>query len=136
MVKLKSSLLLFMAFIVTSSVEFHGSSAIDYHVGDSVGWTTPQDPNFYARWSQSHSFIRFNYLVFNFTYWIHDVAEVTSAAYASCDGHDPISIQDRSPARFNITYSENYYISTKRDDCKAGMKLMVKISGANNFVSV
>lgn len=124
MVELKLSLPLLIAMVV-ASMNFHGSSSTEHVVGGSLGWTTPPDPNFYVRWSQSHTFIRGDVLVFNFTTGLHDVGEVTTVSYDRCDGHNPISLQTTSPARFTITRFKTFIISTHGQDCNQSQKIAI-----------
>ncbi|XP_023761343.1 umecyanin [Lactuca sativa] len=132
MAKLKSSLLLLMAMVV-ASMEFEGSTAREYFVGESKGWTVPQNPGFYVRWSLFHIFKINDVLVFNFTNGVYNVAEVTQEAYTNCDGQNPISLQTTSPARFTITNAANhYYICTIGQNCMHSQKLAIKVSTADN----
>lgn len=135
MAKLKSSLLLLMALVV-ASMDFKGSAAIQYIVGESKGWTVPQNPSFYDWWSRFHTFKINDVLVFNFTNGVYNVAEVTKEAYTNCDGRNPISLQTTSPARFTITNAANhYYICTIGQNCMHSQKLAVKVSTADNKLS-
>ncbi|KAL4574584.1 hypothetical protein LXL04_021418 [Taraxacum kok-saghyz] len=132
MTKLKSSLLLLVVLVV-ASMEFHGSAAKQFVVGDSFGWAVPRKHSFYVNWSRHHSFKTNNVLIFNFTDNVHNVVEVTEEAYHNCDGTKPISLQTISPARFTIRNTDNhFYICSIGLHCKLGQKLRIKVSAMDD----
>ncbi|KAK9141728.1 hypothetical protein Syun_011128 [Stephania yunnanensis] len=74
--------------------------------------------------------------VFNFPTQQHDVAEVTKAAFDSCSGTNPISIQRNGPATIRLNSTGNhYFICTFPGHCNAGQKLAITVGSNDDAVS-
>ena len=73
MANVKPNLFLTIAMVV-ASMEFNHSVATEHVVGDSFGWSLPQNAGFYAMWSLNHTFIIDDTLIFNFVDGFHNVA--------------------------------------------------------------
>ncbi|CAK9326566.1 unnamed protein product [Citrullus colocynthis] len=104
------------------------SSAATYTVGDSLGWTVPPNPTTYSDWASTKTFVVGDILVFNFASGRHDVTEVTKSASDSCNGSNPISVENNSPARITLTSAgDHHFICTFPGHCSNGQKLSVTV---------
>ncbi|KAI4329342.1 hypothetical protein L6164_021616 [Bauhinia variegata] len=102
-------------------------------VGDSIGWTIPQNgAAAYQTWSSNNKFVVGDILQFNFQTNAHDVLEVQKESYDSCSSDKPIgSAFNTGPA--NITLSsagEHYYICSVGQHCQNGQKLAITVSAS------
>ncbi|KAK9102022.1 hypothetical protein Sjap_019276 [Stephania japonica] len=113
-----------------------GETPDNYTVLDSQGWRIPSSPIAYRNWAADKDFEVGDMLIFNFPTQQHDVAEVTKAAYDSCSGTNPISIQRNAPAsiRLNST-GDHYFICTFNGHCAAGQKLAISVKSNVDAVS-
>ncbi|XP_076934347.1 early nodulin-like protein 14 [Bidens hawaiensis] len=126
------NLVVLMAIMVVS-MHFHGMMAQTRHVvGDALGWTIPAGgAAAYATWASQQTFIVGDTLVFNFTNGLHDVAEVSAAAYDPCTSTNPISLITTGPATLALTTAgTHYYICTFTSHCQIGQKLTINVSAS------
>ncbi|KAE8674339.1 Blue copper protein [Hibiscus syriacus] len=103
--------------------------------GDSTGWVIPSsNSDFYDNWADNKRFVVGDVLVFNFTTGTHNVAEVTEAAYDSCNAANPISTLSTGPARITLNRTgDHYFICAVPGHCSAGQKLSVEVrNGTRN----
>ncbi|KAI3711700.1 hypothetical protein L1987_70241 [Smallanthus sonchifolius] len=109
MARMKLSMKMFMMMmmmIMLASMQMHGSMA-----------------------QTRHTFNAGDTLFFNFTTGIHDVAEVSQAAYDPCTTINPISITTTGPATVTLTTAgAHYYICTVGTHCQIGQKLAINVS--------
>ncbi|XP_022965828.1 blue copper protein-like [Cucurbita maxima] len=102
-----------------------------YVVGDSLGWSVPNNPTFYESWAQDKTFVVGDILEFNFVIQTHNVAKVTKDNYGSCSGESPISISTNPPVRITLSEpGEHFYICTVAGHCNIGQKLAVNVTGS------
>ncbi|XP_038889652.1 blue copper protein-like [Benincasa hispida] len=109
------------------------SSAATYTVGDSLGWTVPPNPTIYSDWASTKTFVVGDILVFNFASGRHDVTEVTKSASDSCNGSNPISVENNSPARITLTSAgDHHFICSFPGHCSNGQKLSITVRPATS----
>ncbi|KAJ7956718.1 blue copper protein-like [Quillaja saponaria] len=120
----------FILVLVAVAGSIQSSSAqTRYVVGDALGWTIPQDSSTYTSWAANKNFNSGDTLVFNFTSGLHDVAQVTKAAFDSCSATNPISILTISPATITLNGTgEHYFICTFASHCSLGQKLSITVT--------
>ncbi|KAK1420973.1 hypothetical protein QVD17_22983 [Tagetes erecta] len=140
MENIKMMNLLLVITMVVTSMEFHGTMAIDLSVGDSFGWNVPSNEIFYDVWAmiQEGGIYVNDVLVFNFATGVHNVAEVSLQAHDACDGSNPIKMYTSGPAHVSLnTAGIHYFISTIGSDCKSYMRMIVRVEKppANNSSS-
>ncbi|XP_061995660.1 umecyanin-like [Rosa rugosa] len=102
-------------------------------VGDSVGWTIPQNgAQEYVTWASDKKFVVGDVLVFSFATGTHDVVEVPKASFDSCSSTNPIgSTITTGPTNITLTSSgEHYYICTFGLHCESGQKLAITVSAS------
>uniref|UniRef100_J3MIT9 Phytocyanin domain-containing protein n=1 Tax=Oryza brachyantha TaxID=4533 RepID=J3MIT9_ORYBR len=122
---------LFLAVVVATAIAFFPAttSAMDYMVGDSHGWTLEYPSN----WADDKSFKIGDNLVFMFPKDKHTVTEVDGPAFRACDrqgntlrtwnsGNDTVAL-DRAGRRWFFCNVENH--------CERGMKLLVNVADPN-----
>nr|XP_043629648.1 cucumber peeling cupredoxin-like [Erigeron canadensis] len=133
MARVNVSLVLFLTMMV-ASMQYHGTMAQTRHVvGDALGWTIPPGgAAAYTTWASLQTFTVGDILVFDFTNGVHDVAEVSSAAYGPCTATNPISLETTSPASLTLTTAgPHYYICTFSGHCQAGQQLAINVSASS-----
>ncbi|CAL0325950.1 unnamed protein product [Lupinus luteus] len=107
------------------------TEAVTVHVvGDSLGWTVPEDTSAYQTWASSNNFALGDILSFNFETNRHDVAEVAKGSYESCTSNNSIgSIITIGPTNITLNREgEHFYICTIGQHCNAGQKLAINVS--------
>ncbi|KAF8036577.1 hypothetical protein BT93_C2332 [Corymbia citriodora subsp. variegata] len=109
------------------------SAQTTHVVGDSLGWVVPPAGAIaYSTWAANETFVVGDTLVFNFTTGKDDVAQVTKAAYDSCNSTNPISRWTNGPASITLNQSgEYFFISTYDRRCSLGEKLAINVSTAS-----
>ncbi|KAJ8431842.1 hypothetical protein Cgig2_023486 [Carnegiea gigantea] len=112
-------------------------SAATIIVGGGTGWTIPTSPSFYSTWASHQTFKVGDVLVFNFVAGAHTVAEVSKAAYGSCNTTELLSpAVTAAPARLTIKSSgAHYFICTIPGHCPLGQKLAVAATAASSSPS-
>ncbi|KAF0907908.1 hypothetical protein E2562_022299 [Oryza meyeriana var. granulata] len=120
--------LLLAIVVVAATVAFLPAmtSAMDYMVGDSHGWTLEYPSN----WADDKSFQIGDKLVFTYTKGKHTVTEVDGATFHACNrqgntlrawnsGNDTVAL-DKAGRRWFFCNIENH--------CERGMKLLVNVA--------
>lgn len=107
---------------------------VTYVVGDKLGWLVPPGgPIAYSAWAYDKTFFVGDTLVFNFTNGTQDVAEVTQAAFDSCNTATPITILTTSPAKITLTTAGSYFFtSTYPHHCFLGQKLAIIVTATSS----
>ncbi|KAL8488351.1 hypothetical protein ACS0TY_024127 [Phlomoides rotata] len=124
----KLSLFQFSTLIVAFML--HGSLAQTTHVvGDALGWVVPPGGDIaYQTWAAARTFVVGDVLVFNFTTNQHDVAEVNTEAFDSCNTTNPISLSATSPTNITLrSVGEHHFICTFSRHCPLGQKLAINV---------
>ncbi|KAK1418475.1 hypothetical protein QVD17_27620 [Tagetes erecta] len=119
--------------IMVVSMQFHNTIAQTRHVvGDTLGWTIPSNgAAAYTTWASQQTFTVGDTLVFNFNNGLHDVAEVSAAAYDPCTSTNPITLITTGPATLPLTTpGPHYYICTFTSHCQIGQKLAINVSAS------
>ncbi|XVF88356.1 hypothetical protein PTKIN_Ptkin19aG0044300 [Pterospermum kingtungense] len=121
-------------FVVLAAAFLQSTFAATYTVGDSTGWKIPNNNNdLYENWADNKNFGVGDVLVFDFTTGQHDVAEVTEANYDSCNGTNPISLDNKGPARVTLNRTgDHYFICTFSGHCSAGQKLHIEVNSSTS----
>ncbi|XP_057485690.1 early nodulin-like protein 2 [Actinidia eriantha] len=106
-------------------------AAKTYVVGDDLGWLVPPGGAIaYSTWAYNKTFFIGDTLVFNFVKGVQDVAEVSKAAYESCDTTTPITVLTTSPAKITLTTAgDHFFTSTYPRHCGLGQKLAISVMG-------
>ncbi|KAI3775444.1 hypothetical protein L1987_50020 [Smallanthus sonchifolius] len=131
MAGLKSSMTVFMMMMMVAAIQMQTSTAQTRHVvGDALGWTIPPNGDAaYTIWASQQTFRVGDTLFFNFTTGLHNVAEVSQAAFGPCTTANPISINPAGPATVTLTAAgAHYYICTVGTHCQIGQKLAINVS--------
>ncbi|XP_055822712.1 blue copper protein-like [Solanum dulcamara] len=113
----------------------HVSMAQQTHVvGDALAWTVPNGgATAYSAWAARKTFTAGDTLVFNFTTGLHSVAEVSKAAFDSCNISSPISISTNGPTNITLrSVGSHYYLCTFPSHCTLGQKLAINVSGSGS----
>ncbi|XP_004287290.1 PREDICTED: umecyanin-like [Fragaria vesca subsp. vesca] len=92
-----------------------GATAVEYVVGDSLGWTLPPNTSLYSDWAASKTFQLGDRVFFNWT-GNHNVALPTKEQYDNCSD---LQSNLGSPVSVELTAGSNYYFCTVGDHCKA-----------------
>ncbi|GFP93880.1 blue copper protein [Phtheirospermum japonicum] len=116
-----------VVMMVTMAMVSHCEAASKtYIVGDTGGWVSGG----MDAWLKNKEFKVGDTLVFNYPNTIHNVAEVNETVYNSCQsgsvaahssGHDSITLK---------TKGVHYFICTKPNHCKGGMKMKLTASAS------
>lgn len=131
----KLNIFLLTALMLAAASTLHVSTAQTTHVvGNGLGWTVPSGGSVsYVTWAASRTFTVGDFLIFNFTTQIHDVAEVSSGAFDACNGTNPISMTTNGPANITLrTAGAHFYICTFTRHCDLGQKLAINVSAARS----
>ncbi|KAF7154173.1 hypothetical protein RHSIM_Rhsim01G0067100 [Rhododendron simsii] len=105
-----------------------------YVVGDALGWIVPPGgPIAYSTWASGKTFFVGDTLVFNFKNGTQDVAQVTKAAYDSCDTTNPTTVLTNSPVSITLTTTgDHFFTSTYSSHCSFGQKLAITVVGTTS----
>ncbi|PWA47603.1 cupredoxin [Artemisia annua] len=133
MAGLKSMMVVLVVFTV-ASFQLHSTVAQTRHVvGDALGWTIPPNGEAtYTTWASRQTFNVGDTLLFNFTTGLHNVAEISQAAYGPCSSTNTLSLNPTGPATVTLTRSgAHYFICTVVSHCQIGQKLTINVSPAS-----
>ncbi|KAK3025875.1 hypothetical protein RJ639_042304 [Escallonia herrerae] len=99
--------------VVVAAMQLQSSEATTHVVGGGISWLVPPGGSaVYSTWDASQTFIVGDVLMFSFTTGRHDVAEVSKAAFDSCNTDSPISIANDGPTNITLTTAgKNHFIS-------------------------
>ncbi|KAK4369258.1 hypothetical protein RND71_013050 [Anisodus tanguticus] len=125
----------FVAFAAIFALLQHVSMAQQTHViGDALAWTVPSGgAAAYSAWAAGNTFAVGDILLFNFTTGLHSVAEVSKAAFDSCNTSSPISISTNGPINITLrSAGSHYYLCTFPSHCALGQKLAINVSGSTS----
>ncbi|KAJ0752002.1 putative Phytocyanin domain, cupredoxin [Helianthus annuus] len=130
MAVLKSNMVVLVVIMVAS---FHLRSTVGqtrHVVGDALGWTIPSGgASTYATWASQQTFTVGDTLYFNFTTGMHNVAEVSQAAYGPCTTTNTLSLNPNGPATVTLTRPGTHnFICTVVSHCQIGQKLTINVS--------
>jgi hypothetical protein len=108
----------------------HGVSMAStvYQVGDSVGWTSMGGVD-YQDWAADKNFHAGDTLVFNYNIQFHNVKQVTSQDFETCNATFPIATYTSGSDAINLErLGHVYFICGFRGHCLAGQKIDILIS--------
>ncbi|XP_009612880.1 blue copper protein-like [Nicotiana tomentosiformis] len=120
-------------FAIFAAALLHVTMAQQTHVvGDALAWTVPNGgAAAYTTWTSRKTFAVGDILVFNFTTGLHSVAEVSKAAFDSCNTANPISISTNGPTNITLrSAGSHYYLCTLPSHCTLGQKLAINVAGS------
>ncbi|XP_060172070.1 blue copper protein-like [Lycium barbarum] len=133
----KLSTLVAFAAIIFALLQHVSMAQRTHIVGDALAWTVPSGgAAAYSAWASRKTFAVGDILVFNFTTGLHSVAEVSKAAFDSCNTSSPISISTNGPTNITLrTAGSHYYLCTIPSHCALGQKLAINVSAASGSIS-
>ncbi|KAK7274009.1 hypothetical protein RIF29_15079 [Crotalaria pallida] len=102
-----------------------------HKVGGNKGWTTPKNPDFYFKWSESQTFNAGEYLEFSYSHeYEQDVMEVTLDNFLSCNNSSPLH-HYTEPYWVHIVLPEPhrtyFFIRGLPELCSKGQKVPIKV---------
>ncbi|KAK9947543.1 hypothetical protein M0R45_003162 [Rubus argutus] len=113
--------------VIALAAMLHRTEAVDYTVGDDLGWTIPPGgAATYAAWASKHTFVvDVDTITFDFSSGEQDVALVTKEDFDSCTTTNPIW-ETTDPAEVGIVQPGTFYfICTFAGHCAKGQKVAV-----------
>ncbi|OIV99903.1 hypothetical protein TanjilG_26241 [Lupinus angustifolius] len=122
---------------VPESAPAPSTRAVTYTVGDTIGWTIPNNgASAYVTWASRNNFKVGDVLVFNYQMNAHNVEEVTKEKYDSCSSVSPIVTYNNPPVSVTLNKSgPHYFICGFTGHCSAGQKLAINVSGTATATS-
>ncbi|KAJ8753267.1 hypothetical protein K2173_017888 [Erythroxylum novogranatense] len=133
MAKTSNMTVLVVAVTILGATTFLKTHAADHVVGDSTGWQTPSDSNFYSTWASRQTFAVGDTLTFNFATGVHSVATVSSNDYNNCNTAAANNVQNTGPATITLNSTgQYYYFCTFSNHCSRGQKLAVTVGGTSS----
>ncbi|XP_020580006.1 mavicyanin-like [Phalaenopsis equestris] len=119
--------LILAAFFVFAGL--NSSAAKIYTVGDSIGWTILNSPN-YTAWAASKTFHVGDIVTFNYNKQFHNVLEVSKADYNACTNHSTLAMYFSGKDSITIkTAGHHYYICGVPGHCQLGQKVDIFVGG-------
>ncbi|KAK7270270.1 hypothetical protein RIF29_23290 [Crotalaria pallida] len=116
-------LLFFTVLLISLSVV---SMSAVYRVGDSVGWTILDHPD-YKNWASSKKFYVGDTLIFSYHKQNHDVMEVSQHDYIHCNTNSAKAFYHTGSDSINLTKTGDFYfICSNSGHCLAGQKVHIK----------
>ncbi|KAI3893393.1 hypothetical protein MKW92_051888 [Papaver armeniacum] len=112
-----------MKFVIISSFCISATSATNYTVGRSYGWSLDSDVQ---TWSSTHTFHVGDTLVFLYRP-VHNVLEVNESAYEACVTSNPISVHDGRSAIITLNSTGKRFFICGRH-CDRGLKVEIVVS--------
>ncbi|KAG7559165.1 Phytocyanin domain [Arabidopsis thaliana x Arabidopsis arenosa] len=109
-----------------------------YKVGNSKGWSVPEETDFYYKWAEQSHFDIGDKLLFEYGNEDNDVYEISGdLEFMSCDRISPISVHKIGHDLVTLTKpGVHYFISSKAAHCEAGLKLRVMVGPLTKPVTV
>ncbi|XP_010473932.1 PREDICTED: mavicyanin-like [Camelina sativa] len=103
-----------------------------YEVGNSNGWTTTMGIDYCKSWSTSKTFYAGDSLIFQYNKALHNVMEVSSQDFESCNPNSPLTTyqSQHEPVLLNRT-GHFYFICGVPGHCESGQKLDVLVMPAS-----
>ncbi|KAK8961550.1 hypothetical protein KSP40_PGU013410 [Platanthera guangdongensis] len=121
-----------LVFVVVVLVILAGKSASAakvYTVGDSIGWTILNNPN-YTAWVSGKTFHAGDTIVFKYNKQFHNVLEVTKADYAACKNGSPLAEYTTGDDSITLkTAGHHYFICGVPGHCQLGQKVDISTVG-------
>ncbi|KAF3973640.1 hypothetical protein ACB098_01G311400 [Castanea mollissima] len=105
------------------------TAAVEYQVGDSLGWAVPPNTSYYSTWASSKTFFPGDKLTFNVTNGTHTVAMVSEAEYNACTKVTSFfELQPSVSFAYTLETASTYYIiCTISNHCEQGQKISFKV---------
>ncbi|PKU88106.1 mavicyanin [Dendrobium catenatum] len=105
------------------------SAAKIYTVGDSIGWTILNSPN-YTAWAAGKPFREGDTVYFKYNKQFHNVLEVSKADYNSCKSSSPSATYSTGNDSITIkTAGHHYFICGIPGHCQIGQKVDIFVGG-------
>ncbi|KAL6223873.1 hypothetical protein ACLB2K_002730 [Fragaria x ananassa] len=117
----KTNMLACLSLMVVMVGLMKGATAVEYVVGDSLGWTLHQTPPSIQIGLPPRHFI------FNWT-GNHNVALPTKEEYDNCSD---LQSYLGSPVSVELTAGSNYYFCTVGDHCEQGQKVTITVGSSS-----
>ncbi|KAG0500621.1 hypothetical protein HPP92_000693 [Vanilla planifolia] len=104
------------------------SAAKVFTVGDSIGWTVLNSPN-YTAWTFSKTFRVGDSIVFEYNKQFHNVLEVKKADYTACNNDSALATYTTGNDSIILkTAGHHYYICGVPGHCLAGQKVDILVA--------
>ncbi|KAL6221275.1 hypothetical protein ACLB2K_009026 [Fragaria x ananassa] len=114
-----------------SAVISTGATAVEYVVGDSLGWTLPPNTSFYSDWAASKTFQLGDRVSFKVT-GNHTVYEATKGQYDNCsDLIGGISDEIQEIVTLDSAGS-HYFVCIVGENCNQGMKMTITVESSTS----
>ncbi|CAA7033442.1 unnamed protein product [Microthlaspi erraticum] len=118
--------------IVALSLIGLARAASFYEVGDTNGWTTAMGVDYYKTWSSSKTFYVGDSLIFQYDKGLHNVLEVSSKDYESCNPNSALATYESQYELVILNRTGHYYfICGLPGHCESGQKLDVLVMPAS-----
>ncbi|KAK7358545.1 hypothetical protein VNO77_00478 [Canavalia gladiata] len=105
------------------------SSKTTHIVGDSFGWSLPNNPEFYKEWAKNRNFVVGDLLIFQYHPGLNTVVQVNKEDYDNCSIKNTINSYVRGNSSFTLDKPGDYFfISSVGKHCEAGEKLSITVS--------
>ncbi|PKA52526.1 Mavicyanin [Apostasia shenzhenica] len=112
-----------VAAVAMAAIVPISSAATVYTVGDSIGWTILNNPN-YTAWALGKTFYVGDTLDFKYNKQYHNVLEVRQSDYAACKNGSALSeFTSGNDSVVIDTAGHHYYICGVPGHCQVGQKL-------------
>ncbi|EOA22851.1 hypothetical protein CARUB_v10003581mg [Capsella rubella] len=100
-----------------------------YKVGGSKAWSTPEESEYYNKWSEDKLFQVGDNLLFEYDNEVNDVLEISGdLEFITCDPTSPVAVHKTGHDLVKLTKpGVHYFISSKTGHCAAGLKLRVEV---------
>ncbi|KAL0911457.1 hypothetical protein M5K25_019600 [Dendrobium thyrsiflorum] len=120
--------LLLVLVVVFAGLNLSSAAKI-YTVGDSIGWTIQNSPN-YTAWAAGKPFHKGDIVYFKYNKQFHNVEEVTKADYNSCKNGSPLATYSTGNDSITIkTAGHHYFICGVPGHCQIGQKVDIFVEG-------
>ncbi|XP_006296387.2 mavicyanin [Capsella rubella] len=125
-----------LLLLALSLIGLVGAAPSYYEVGDSDGWTTTVGADYYKSWSSSKTFCVGDSLIFQYNKTLHNVMEVSSQDFESCNPNFPLNTYQSQyePVVLNRT-GHFYFICGVPGHCESGQKLDVLVMSADTPIN-
>ncbi|MCL7044888.1 hypothetical protein MKW94_013854 [Papaver nudicaule] len=106
-------------------------NGVVYSVGESTGWTTIGHYN-YAKWASNQTFKVGDTIRFVYSPQHHNVMQVTSSDYESCNAMTPLATYTTGNDSIPITKEgHHYFICGIPGHCIVGQKVDIQVSNSS-----
>ncbi|KAK7852660.1 mavicyanin-like [Quercus suber] len=101
------------------------TAAVEFQVGDNLGWTVPPNISYYSNWASSKKFFVGDTLTYNATNGTQNVVMISEAEYNACAKVISVTVvvHPFSAVHYTLPSTGTYYIiCTISNHCELGQK--------------